>query len=85
METCADLSAALLQCVNNSACRQVLLDLSGISFIDSSGIRALMEGHYLATEQGKGLWVVDWTPGIWRVFNLLDLADVLERDPDESQ
>ena len=85
METCADLSPAWLQCVNNCACRRERLSLRGLSFIDSSGIRALMEGHYLATEQGKGLWVVDWTPGIWRVFNLLDLADVLERDPDESQ
>ncbi len=81
MDNYADLAAALRVCVNNPANKQVLLDLSGITFIDSSGVRALMEGHYLATQQGKEFWVVDWTPGTRRVFELLELADVLEQGP----
>lgn len=81
MDTCADLLAALLGCVDDPATEQVLLDMSGITFIDSSGIRALMEGHNRATQQDKTLRVVDWTPGTRRVFDLLGLADALEEGP----
>ena len=82
MDTYADLSGALLRCANDPATKQVLLDMSGITFIDSSGVRALMEGHHRATELGKDFWVVDWSPSTRRVFELLELADALERGPE---
>jgi anti-anti-sigma regulatory factor len=58
---------------------------SGITFIDSSGVRALMEGHYRATQLGKEFWVVDGSPSIRRVFELLELADALGRGPQTGE
>jgi anti-anti-sigma factor len=85
MDNSGDVFASLLWCVNSPNVSLVNLDMGGTTFIDSSGIRAVMESHYCATQEGKLLRVVAWTANVRRVFEILELADALERDPESPE
>ncbi len=51
------------------------VDLGGVGFIDSSGLRVLIVGRQRATEAGIGLRVVATTPAVERLFELTGLAE----------
>jgi anti-anti-sigma factor len=82
MDNSADVFASLLWCIDNPGVIKVHLDMRGTTFIDSSGIRAIMECHYAALLEGKVFRIVDWTAPVRRVFEMLGLADALEPDPE---
>jgi anti-sigma B factor antagonist len=52
----------------------VTLDLSGLQFIDSSGIRALLQTYLALKDSGRNLVLVSPTPFVSRVFDTLELA-----------
>jgi anti-anti-sigma factor len=52
----------------------VLLDVSELQFVDSSGIRALLQAHIALKEQGRGLVLLSPTPFVRRIFDTLELA-----------
>ena len=52
----------------------VTLELSGLQFIDSSGIRALLQFYVSLRESGRNLVLVSPTPFVSRVFDTLELA-----------
>ena len=54
----------------------VVLDLSSVTFVDSSGIRALLDAERIATEKGRKLAI--FRPGVV-VTRLLDLVDLRSR------
>jgi anti-anti-sigma factor len=55
-------------------CRQIVLDLRGLSFLDSTGIQLLMSAHARATANGRPLaLVVDDGP----VHHVLDVCGAL--------
>jgi anti-sigma B factor antagonist len=66
--------------------REVALDLSGLSFIDSSGIAALVDTQRRLGEQGRHLAVYRARPGAVRVFEIAGLVDFLhvQTDPQED-
>ncbi len=37
--------------------RAVTIDLSGLTFIDSTGLRAILEGHQICSTQGREYWI----------------------------
>jgi anti-anti-sigma factor len=69
------------QAVGASGVRQVVVDLSGLRFIDSSGIAVLLKGRRRADEAEVG-YRVDAAEGIVR--QVLSLTGVLEHLSGES-
>lgn len=55
----------------------IAIDLSGLSFIDSSGLRFMMEAHRSCVERGRDLRLIPGGPDVQRVFSLTGLDAVL--------
>jgi anti-sigma B factor antagonist len=64
----------LLDCVKRR--QDVLVDLSAVTYIDSSGIASLVEALQWATKRGTGLRLVAVSPQALRVFELARLDKV---------
>jgi anti-sigma B factor antagonist len=56
---------------------EVMLDLSGLSFIDSSGIAALVDSQQRLSEQNRRLSIHHAQHGAVRVFEIAGLVDFL--------
>jgi anti-anti-sigma factor len=57
----------------------VILDLSAVTFVDSSGVRALLDADRIAGDKGRRLAL--YQPSI-AVTRLLDLVDLRSRFPE---
>jgi anti-sigma B factor antagonist len=58
--------------------RAVLLDMRGLSFMDSSGLRVILAADARARSNGTRLMLVAGPPGVQRVFELTLLDRRLE-------
>jgi len=54
----------------------LLLDLSGVSFMDSAGLRALLMTRRLATMGGGSVCLITESPAVHRIIDLLGVRDV---------
>jgi anti-sigma B factor antagonist len=74
-----------LRALNEACCedgtRSVLVDLSGVSFCDSTGIKVLITAQGEAAARHIEMRVRDASPAVRRVFELAGVADLLERNP----
>jgi anti-anti-sigma factor len=74
-------SAGQLEAMLAEACADgttgVTLDLRGLTFMDSSGLRAILLAKELTDSRGLELSLVPGPPSIQRVFQVTDLLDVL--------
>jgi anti-sigma B factor antagonist len=70
----------LLDCVGRG--RDVLVDLSQVTYIDSSGIASLVEALQRAGKAGTALGLVAVSPAVLRVFELARLDKVFAMHPD---
>jgi anti-sigma B factor antagonist len=59
----------------------VLVDLGGLGFCDSTGLRALLAFARIHQAQGRSVAVVRAHPRIWRLMNLCGVTDRLEMGP----
>ena len=64
---------------------RIVVDLSGVQFIDSAGCGALLQSHKLLLEKGGGLKVCCVTPPVRALFELVRMQRVLEIYPDREQ
>jgi anti-sigma B factor antagonist len=64
----------LLDCVGQG--KKVLVDLSGVEYIDSSGIASLVEAFQEARKRGSHFSLVAVSPAALRVFELARLDQV---------
>jgi anti-sigma B factor antagonist len=64
----------LLECVNRGD--KIFVDLSGVSYIDSSGVASLVEAFQVAKKQGKGFALVSVNASALRVLQLARLDKV---------
>jgi len=62
--------------------RQVVVDLGGVEFMDSSGIRALLEARRRAEEAGHRLVLRHCRRQIWRLFEITGITDLFSFDED---
>ncbi len=80
----ADNHAALLHyllgAVYDPAVTGVLVDMRATTFIDSSAIRAMEMGRAAALAEKKTLHAVDPQPSVRRIFEVLELDDLLADD-----
>jgi stage II sporulation protein AA (anti-sigma F factor antagonist) len=73
MASCEDFEAAV-RTLNGDGLREITIDLAELTFIDSSGIRALLESKRLAEEKGQVLMVR--VPDNGQVRQVLELTGV---------
>ena len=57
MESSGELRVMTRQPLGTAGIRQVIVDLDNVPFVDSTGIRTLLDGYLAATEQGKAFFV----------------------------
>jgi anti-anti-sigma factor len=74
-ETAFDVEMRLENAIHRS--KEVVVDLSALEFIDSTGIRTLLEAHRLAQRDGVRLRLLPGGPPIQRVFEVAGLLDEL--------
>lgn len=63
-------SAPALGDALRSRAGSVDLDLAGVGFVDSSGLRVLIESHQLLEARGDTLTIIDPSPAVQRMFEL---------------
>lgn len=71
------LKEAVTQALAESSADRVVLDLSEVSFMDSSGLAALVHAHKAAEEQRTSLVVSSPTSRLSRILDLTGLDRVL--------
>jgi anti-sigma B factor antagonist len=84
MATAPDLTAALDPVIAHGP-REVVLDLSELSFVDSSGIAALVEAQHRLGEQERRLSIHGAQRGAVRVFEIAGLTDFLHVQTDHVE
>jgi anti-anti-sigma factor len=65
-----------------TAGRAVVLDCSGVGFLDSTGLRTLMKAAHKAVEVGATFGLAEPTPAVLRVLDLSGVAEVFAVDRD---
>jgi anti-sigma B factor antagonist len=77
MATSQALATALREAVRTEDAKEVEVDLSGVTFMDSSGIRALVMSQGYATEHGVTLYATNPHPHVRRVLEITGLLTLL--------
>jgi len=72
--------AAFLEAANEGK-HQIVVDLSRVEFLDSTGLGALIGGHRRASENGGGMRLVVNDGPILRLLNITGLMRVLQVYP----
>ena len=76
LEFSGDVRALLLENLVKARC--MIVDLSGVHLIDSSGIASLLEAFQTAHKRGKGFIVAAVRDEVMRVFKVARLETVFE-------
>lgn len=77
----------LLAALNDAvaeAVGSVIIDLTSVGFMDSTGLALLINAHRRLSRQSKGFAVVCPDGPLWRVFELTDMLDMLRVCPDRQ-
>ena len=74
LESSGEVRKALLECVDTGA--SVMVDLSGVSYIDSSGVASLVEALQSAKSNGTDFALVSVSEAALRVLQLARLDKV---------
>ena len=77
LENVAQLRTVLHRAIDDVRATAVEVDLSLVSFIDSTGIGKLVGARAHARTNNSDLWIVNPSPGVRRVLNLLGLMEIL--------
>jgi anti-anti-sigma factor len=72
------LSAALAKALADVD--HVVVDLSGMTFMDSSALRAIVLAYEAALDVGKRLTLVNPQPPVRRIFEIVELSRMLDDD-----
>lgn len=68
----------LLQAVPTNGVQRVVIDLSAVSFMDSSGLRALLEARQTSLDAGASFAIARPSEAVQRVLELVDLTAEFE-------
>lgn len=84
MSTSPEVRKALIPLFNSRAAH-IVVNLSGVPYIDSSGIATFVEGLQLSRKGGVRFTLAGATPRVEAVFELAYLKSVFEMVPDAEQ
>jgi anti-sigma B factor antagonist len=84
MNTSPDVRSSLGAAFKQGSAKAILIDLSGVRYMDSSGIATLVEAMQNCMKQGMRLRLVELSPSVRDVFELARLASVFEIFPSVS-
>lgn len=76
LATCPQLQAVLVELVDRG-CRQLIVDLGQVSFLDCTGIGVLVDARRRVQEYGGSLKLVRPKPLVRRVLTLTGMTTVL--------
>jgi len=76
LEFSGDLRTLLMESILKG--RIIIIDLSGVDLIDSSGIASLLEAFQEARKKGKEFIIASVNTSVMRVFNLARLETVFD-------
>jgi anti-anti-sigma factor len=74
---CLALQDLLSSLAGQAASKEVQVDLAGVTFIDSSGLRALIVGQRAITEVGGAMRVSAASDSVRRLFEITGLVERL--------
>ncbi len=80
-------ASRLLSVLNSSvaeAIKAVVVDLSHVGFMDSTGLALLINANRRLSVRRKGFAVVCPPGPLWRVFEITDMVDTLHVCPDRK-
>ena len=77
MATAPQLAAVLAQCGITSVC----VDLTDVTFMDSSGLGVLLRAHKRAAERNVELMIANAAPNVMKVLEITNLDHVLNCEP----
>jgi anti-anti-sigma factor len=83
MESAPELEAAIVR-ICAAGPRAITLDLSGLSFIDSTGLHVIAAASQRCKELGSEFRLLPGPPGVQRVFELTGLINALHFEPREA-
>jgi len=63
----------------DGGCQDLVVDLRGVTFMDSTGAHALLGHHRRALQAGKRFSIIDGSGPVARLLELTELSDVLVR------
>jgi anti-sigma B factor antagonist len=66
------------------ALRSLVVDLSDVDFMDSTGLALLINAHRRLARRSKGFAVVCPPGPLWRVFEVTDMVETLQVVPDRD-
>ncbi|MDJ0657825.1 MAG: STAS domain-containing protein [Xanthomonadales bacterium] len=78
----SDVRSAILDALNQHSA--VLVELSGVSYIDSSGIAALVEGYQTSKSRGASFGLLGISDAVRAVLELARLDQVFPIFPDTA-
>lgn len=79
MATSLNLEVVLLVTIETTTARRVMVDLADVTFIDATGVDALLAGREAARRCGVGFTVENARGIVLRVFNILGLTELLQQ------
>ncbi len=77
MATADNLDAAVAAALARPGVREIVVDLAGVGFLDSSGVRVLVRGATRARQRGVTLRVTDPQPVVARVLRITAVGPLL--------
>jgi anti-sigma B factor antagonist len=81
MSNGAEVQAGLLAALGQRPA-VLVVDMTGTTFCDSAGVRAIMLSHRQASGQGSELRLVIGSPGVHRVFSIIGAGELVQIHPD---
>ncbi|GIF63906.1 hypothetical protein Ais01nite_19410 [Asanoa ishikariensis] len=81
LDTAGRLEDALQDGIDNAGVTKIVVDLAGVPFLDSTGIRVLLAGRHRAAECGTALIVTRAQPVVRRVLEVMGVFTLLTTDP----
>jgi anti-sigma B factor antagonist len=84
LATADTLEGRIVDLLEDGGCERAVVDLRAVTFIDSSGIRAILNAHRRARASGRSISILLGSPAIRRKFEIVGVTDYLEIEPDPS-
>jgi len=78
---CETLLADRVKMAIDAGARRLLVDLSGIDYVDSQGLGQMVACHTLLSSQGGQVRFVGPSPKVQRLLDMTGLPKILKVDP----